>query len=199
MQDKKARKAARQVNLFLDPSLKEEGDYVKKNGNRLPKRARDFSHVASHLDREIIKKGEHIPPNISPLHYLAIKKVFEIAYRENVTEKEVECPSCDYKFNVDFPNVKAEANSIAALNALFDRMYPKLGHLTQDINITGYMNTITEYIVKIVVAYVPANKKPEAMAKISEMFERLISNENGNGIGSPATNDEANRLLESIA
>jgi len=198
MQNKKARKSAREVNLFIDPTLKEDGDYVNKNGNRLPKRMRDFSRVVERIDTELRRVDPSMPKDVSPIHYLSIKKAIDVAYRENIMKKEISCPKCREAFEVDYPNVKAEANSIAALNILFDRMYAKLGHLTQEINLTGYMNVITEHIVKIVVKYVPLEKKPEAMASVSELFERLIENEAGTGVFNK-TQDETNRLLESIA
>ena len=198
MQNKKARKSARAVNLFIDPSLKEEGDYVKKNGKYLPKKMRDFSRVAERIDAEIKKEVKGIPSDVSPIHYLTMKRAFEIAYRENQIEKEISCPLCHGKIKVEIPNVKAEANSISALTILMDRMYAKLGHLTQEINLTGYMNVISESIVGIVVKYVPQEMKPQAMAQISQMFERLIENEAGARLQS-TTEDETNRLLESTA
>lgn len=199
MQSKKARRAARQVNLFLDPSLKEESDYVKKNGKRIPKKRREFSSVVERLDNEMKKSlQKQVPADISAVHYLSMKKIFEIAYRDNDLNKQVTCPKCKEKFNVELPHVKAEANSLTALSTLFDRMYPKLGHLTQEINLTGYMNVISESIVGIVVKYVPQEKKPEAMAKISEMFERLIENESGIRTA-PVTEIEQDNMLESIA
>lgn len=177
MQDKKARKAARAVNLFIDPKLKEDTDYVKKNGNRLTKRKRDFSRIVEMIDKQMRNVDSTLPRDVSPLHFLTLQKLSEIAFRDNTDEKDIKCPSCGEPIKIRFPNVKAEKNSIDCATTLADRMYPKLGHLTQEINLVGQINVVSEYIVGIIVKYVPAEKRSEAMAKISEMFERLTEND----------------------
>lgn len=199
MQNKKTRKAAREVNLSLDPSLKEEGDWIKKNGKRIPKKRRDLSIIIEELDRSIKRDSkDKLPPNVSPSIYNIVKRCYDLAYRTNEKKKEIKCPECNKKFEIELPDVKAEANSISALNSLMDRTLPKLGHITQDINITGYINVVSEYMGRIIVNYVPLERRPEAMAKLAEMFERLIENESGNrAFESPQ--DNARQLLSGAA
>lgn len=200
MQNKRSRKAAREVNLSFNPRLKAERESVKKNGNRIPKRKRELTRIIECINTEISKDKSYknLPANVSPVHFLMIKKMFEIGYRENKLEKEVKCPECGIKFDVELPHVKAEANSVSALKEIMDRTFPKLQHLSQDINLVGYMNVIVDYITQIVVVYVPQDKKPEALAKINEMFEKLMDREAGGLVASTIEDDES-KLLTGIA
>jgi len=198
MQNKKSRDEARRLNVLFNPENKDESDYIKKCGRHLPAKTRDFAHVAGALDRDLRQHSDvPIPKDISPIHYLTMNKVANIAFRTNITEQEIKCPHCKEKFSVQMPHVKAEANTIAALTNLMDRMFPKLGHLTQEVHLVGQINNVAEMIVGIVVKYVPPEKKMEAMSTISEYLERLENASSQSPILAPA--DDAGTIASIVA
>lgn len=196
---KKSRKSAAEVNRFIDPTLKEETDYVKKNGNRLPKKLRDFSHVVNKVDHILMKEFKDLPRGISPIHFLAMERMSRIAFRENVTSKEVKCPHCKKKHSVEMPHVKAEANTVSALSNYWDRMWPKLGHLTQEVNLIGHMNEISTFIVNIIVEDIPVANRGHVMAKVTQFFERIMNNDSSTQGKLSQTENIEGGMFQSVA
>ena len=170
MQDKKAKKRAAVVNRFLQPELVDE-DYDKKMGRSIPRTKRDMSAIIYHQDRALRKEDPSLPRDVSPSHMMVVKRLMGVALRENSSNIEVECPHCLEKHEIALPSVKLEQNSLKALESLADRMFPRLGNITHEVNLQGQISTYAEKISAVIVKYVPPEKRMLALGEIYSMLE----------------------------
>jgi hypothetical protein len=171
MQNKKARKAAAQVNRFLNPALI-DNDGERKLGKGIPKTKRDFHTILRHLDSQLRKADPTLPREISAAHYLTVHKLFELALRDNSASVLQQCPKCHEKIEVMVNDARCEKNSVEALKTMAERMFPKLAQLTHEVNIAGQINMVSEHIGAIIVKYVPADKRVNCLCEIEQLIEK---------------------------
>jgi uncharacterized protein YozE (UPF0346 family) len=184
-QSKIAKRAAREANRGLDPTLIDV-DFERKNGNKIPKNKRDFSAILSYMDRSMRIADPTLPRDISPTHLGILQKLANIAFRDNLLEEEVKCPHCGEKHTVLQTNAKNEQNSVKALEIFTDRTFPKLATLTHEVNLSGQITNLAESIATIVIKFVPAGEnRALCIGEIYDLIERMANN------GVPKTATEA--------
>ena len=177
MQSIQAKKSAREVNRFINPTLI-DNDYDRKIGKGIPRSRRDLATIIRKLDENLRKEDPSIPGDISAMHMNVIKKTAEIAFRDNQEIKKVPCPECGTEVEFKVYNAKTEQNTVKALDSLSDRMFPKLANITHEVNIAGQINVIGEKIATIIVKYVPpGEKRMLCMGEVVTFLEGL-SNQN---------------------
>jgi hypothetical protein len=176
MQSKRARKSAKEVNRFFDPTL-DDKDAERKLGNKIPRSKRDFSHIVEVADRMMRNKDKSLPREISPIHLKFFQTMAAVALRENVKDVEVVCPDCKKVLTVKQHDSKAEGNSIKALEIGFDRMFPRLASLTHEVNIAGQLNVVTDQLAAVIIKYVPNDKVALCSAELVALIEKVQNNE----------------------
>ena len=73
-QNKRSRRAARQVNVFLNPELQTTPDEDRKLGRVIPKTRRDLNKIIDILNKSMRAEDKSLPREVSAFHLTAIKK-----------------------------------------------------------------------------------------------------------------------------
>lgn len=160
------------------------GDYAGYKNVKLPKTHTEMRTITAHLNAflEVIHKNP--PKGVSLLHLNTIKKLYEIAMRNNVDKIEtIVCPECGETHAIlcdgcgkpvtfDMPNVQQEKNSVTCLLKLSDKIAPNLAAVTQDINVNFLVNNISDFVARTIVRYVPESDKQIVMGE----FTRVMTN-----------------------
>lgn len=175
-QSKIAKRAAREANRALDPTLIDV-DFERKMGKQIPKTQRDMSAIVRYMDRTMRQIDPSLPREISPVHLGVLQKLTNTAFRDNLLEEEVKCPHCGEKHTVLQTNAKNEQNSVKALEILTDRMFPKVATLTHEVNLSGQITNLAEKLATIVIKYVPAGEKRAlCIGEIYDLIETMANN-----------------------
>lgn len=172
-QNKRSRRAARQVNVFLNPELQTTPDEDRKLGRVIPKTRRDLNKIIDILNKSMRADDKSLPREVSAFHLTAIKKAMVIAFRDNKEPIETKCKKCGEKLIIQVNDPKSELNTVKMLEILYDRMFPKLASLTHEVNITGQIVQVTEGFVGIIAKYVPAQDRLMAIGEMQQLIERL--------------------------
>lgn len=172
-QNKRSRRAARQVNVFLNPELQTTPDEDRKLGRVIPKTRRDLNKIIDILNKSMRAEDKSLPREVSAFHLTAIKKAMVIAFRDNKEPIEIKCKKCGEKLTIQVNDPKSELNTVKMLEILYDRMFPKLASLTHEVNIAGQIVQVTEGFVGIIAKYVPAQDRLMAIGEMQQLIERL--------------------------
>jgi hypothetical protein len=172
-QNKRSRRAARQVNVFLNPELQTTPDEDRKLGRVIPKTRRDLNKIIDILNKSMRAEDKSLPREVSAFHLTAIKKAMVIAFRDNKEPIETKCKKCGEKLTILVNDPKSELNTVKMLEILYDRMFPKLASLTHEVNIAGQIVQVTEGFVGIIAKYVPAQDRLMAIGEMQQLIERL--------------------------
>lgn len=172
-QNKRSRRAARQVNVFLNPELQTTPDEDRKLGRVIPKTRRDLNKIIDILNKSMRAEDKSLPREVSAFHLTAIKKAMVIAFRDNKEPIETKCKKCGEMLTIQVNDPKSELNTVKMLEILYDRMFPKLASLTHEVNIAGQIVQVTEGFVGIIAKYVPAQDRLMAIGEMQQLIERL--------------------------
>jgi hypothetical protein len=180
MQNKAARKAARQANIALGLSMPPD-QAERKYGAAMKPARRDFHKIMCYIENQARRSGINLPKEISAPHFQTVKKLIEIAHRDNNFQYypkcpkckenvEVVCKTCGTSIDIMVPSEKLERNSVMCLEALLDRFAPKLATQSTEINIHQNIINMGSGIAQIISQYVPNDKLPDCMIQIRSLL-----------------------------
>lgn len=190
---KTAKQKAREANVTAlgraADKIESSGDYAFYKGKMLPKSHTDMRKITAHLNAFIEAIDKNPPKGVSLAHINTFKRLYELAMRDPIENlEEVKCPKCGKRHVVicqfcenphaiEVPSAQLEKNSIACLLKLSDKFAPNLAAVTQDININFLVTNITEFCIKIISTYVPAEKKPVILQELNATMTKVVDAE----------------------
>lgn len=167
---------------------KENASFFSSIGRQTPRKRKDAARMFEIVDKELLKTPEvskAIPSQAKAAvnHYLVLRKLAQIAYRQNEKRKAVDvvCPDCKrhHRIFVQLPDVVMERNTITALGLIYDRLAPKLGSLHVDVKAESEISVATEVIAEVLLKYVPEEQRKECMQDIQMGLLRARNNTYG--------------------
>jgi transcription elongation factor Elf1 len=170
MHNKAAAKRARAINRFLDPSLKCTDGSERLFGKEINPKRRDFHRILMFIERQMRQEDPTLPRTVSLGHYAVMKRLFELANRDNINKIKFKCPECGKAAEAECIDPKLEKNSVTALEVLADRMFPKMATITHEINIYNTILNIGSGMAQIVTEYVSPDKRVDCMVKIRALL-----------------------------
>jgi len=78
-------------------------------------------------------------------------------------------------FAVPMPHVQMESNQVKALSELASRQIPKMHSVSTEINIKHTIEGASGEIARIIIEYVPPEKRVECLARIRALLEAFQS------------------------
>jgi hypothetical protein len=182
MQNKKARAEAR--NAF--PTNYNQQSMAKKKFLR-----RDINAICTTVGLHLNKQGYKAPDHRDPVRSMLVLNLLEKALRDNSEDPKGFCPECN-KWHT-FPGVTApcpknpdhqpvnlvdwnpknDANSIQAAMKMMDKLFPNLAAVSGTINVEGTITTVSAELIKVIIEYVPAEKRNECFGRIDVMLANL--------------------------
>ncbi len=156
----------------------------------VPRRHLEFGNVIGVVERFIAEKrkqlGKPIPDGVSAVAFDNVMTLHAIGTRNN--DKDVEsmkcpkcqkvhkitCTECGESYAIKMLDTTAENNSVKALQALSNKMFPNKAAITQDINITNVTTVYTEEYVKLVHQYVPKKDREKVLVGFQKTMESVV-------------------------
>ena len=181
MQDKKARAMAR--NSF-PTSTNQTPPW------RRPAYKRDINAICTTVGTFLLKQGFQAPDKREPIRSALVARMMEHALRDNSEDPKGYCPECHKWHTVEISvpcprnpkhapielkirNPKDDANSILAACKIIDKLFPNLAAVSGTINVEGTITTVSAELIKVIVQYVPADKRNECFERIDGMLQNL--------------------------
>jgi hypothetical protein len=190
MARKSIRQKARETNVAIfgrasDNDPKSLARYTRP----VPKNKREFAVLIGALDSYIEDqyKGMTDKSAVSQSHLIALKKLFDMAVRDNVEnistifcpvckeEHYIACDSCGTKTEIKVPSEKLEKNSLEALKTLANKMMPNLAAISMDIDVNHIISGVPDIVGTLIVKYVPVEKQHEALTLANEKMGKLFN------------------------
>lgn len=177
-----AAREARRINTeFGDSTPKDQVDF--KLGSAIAPKRRDFMRIVKMVGDDLQKIDPSLPKNISPVHYAVVKKVIQLALREEMAYATGYCPQCKKyivpqsfcpvhktPIEIQIPDDKLEKNSNQMREVMMKRIAPELKMANTTININNTMINLTSGIAQIISEFVPPDKKMECNIKIRTLL-----------------------------
>jgi hypothetical protein len=146
----------------------------------VPHKRKTTQEIFSIIDKELLatEAGKAVPKEARKhlTHYLTVRKLVSIAYRNNTDKRmvKVKCPKCSEEGRhwVEMDNLAAEDHSIKALSVLYDRMAPKLGAIHVDVKSENQVDAATQVMADVIMKYVPEDKRKECLDEIQTNLQQ---------------------------
>lgn len=158
---------------------------------RPPIYRRDMNQICKTVGTFLLKQGYAPPDKREPVRSALVAKMLDHALRDNTDDPKGYCPICHKWHTVPisvpcpaqperhphielkFRNSKDDTNSIMAGSKIIDKLFPNLAAVSGTINIEGTITTVSSELIKVIIEYVPADKKNECFQRIDGMLANL--------------------------
>lgn len=154
---------------------------------------KDLNYVLKALDNQVKQAGFEIPYKADPVRSALVWRFLKIALRDTDEDPQAYCPVCRAYHTIPVtvpcpakpddhpqiravvPNIKAEQNAIMAGAKILDKLFPNLGAVSATVNVQGTITTVSAELIKIIVEYVPPDKRTECYERIDSMLGQIQS------------------------
>jgi len=153
---------------------------------------RDINQICKGLNQYLNKAGYNAPDKREPVRSLIVAKLLEYTLRDNSEDPHGYCPICHKwhtfpdvempcpsqpnthpKISLKMWNPKNDQNSIMAGMKMMDKLFPNLAAVSGTINVEGTITTVSAELIKVIIEYVPAEKREECFQRVDSMLANL--------------------------